>query len=191
MKLSTARLGKDSIAGSLARPGHDEVKSYTDEHRWHRVRVADLALTTNGQLLAGQAADLKAAGLRRVNISLDSLRTESYSSLTGGGDLTSTIAGIEAALETGFRPVKLNTFVLRGYNDGEVVRLARFALDRGCTIRFLELMPIGCARAIFDDCFVSSRDVRERLADAFDLAPLAATLDGGSRYYSAADHAGP
>ena len=152
--------------------------------------VTDLALTTNGQLLAGVAAALKQAGLHRVNVSLDSLDSKTYADLTRGGDLRKALQGIDAALCHGLAPVKINTVVLRGYNDGEVVELARFALRRGCQIRFLELMPIGCAKSLFHDLFVPSGEVRASLERSFSLRPLLHTLGASSRDFIAVDHDG-
>jgi cyclic pyranopterin phosphate synthase len=134
--------------------------------------VADLALTTNGQLLAPMAATLRQAGLGRVNVSLDSLSPATYRRITRGGELARTIEGINAALEAGLRPVKLNAVVMRGVNDHEVEGLARFGLERGCHVRFLELMPIGSAKRVFDDLFVPTADVRARLAGGLVLTPL-------------------
>jgi len=139
--------------------------------------VADLAMTTNGQRLAGMAAALRRAGLARVNVSLDTLDPAVYRRLTRGGDLERTLRGIRAARDAGLDPVKLNAVVLRGVNDAEVATLARFGLEHGCEVRFLELMPIGEAAAHHARWFVSSAEVRARLAEAMDLEPLAASGD--------------
>lgn len=152
--------------------------------------TGDLSLTTNGQRLAAMAAPLKRAGLRRVNVSLDSLEARCYSAISGGGDVRAVLAGIDAALAAGLAPVKLNTVVLRGTNNVEAVDLARFALDRGCTIRFLELMPIGPARAFHAERFVPSAEVRARLAGAFELRELPREPGSSSREFLADDGAG-
>jgi cyclic pyranopterin phosphate synthase len=127
--------------------------------------IPELALTTNAQLLAPRVASLRRAGVRRINISLDSLRSEVFDRLSRGGVLARTLDGIRAALSAGFAPVKLNTVVLRGSNDAEVGDLLRFALQTGCHIRFLELMPIGVAADDFEQRFVSAAEIRERLSD--------------------------
>jgi cyclic pyranopterin phosphate synthase len=103
--------------------------------------------------------------VQRINISLDSLRPEVFDRLSRGGVLARTLDGIRAALSAGFAPVKLNTVVLRGHNDTEVGDLLRFALQTGCHIRFLELMPIGVAADDFEQRFVSAAEIRERLND--------------------------
>lgn len=152
--------------------------------------IADLALTTNGQLLAEMASDLKGAGLRRVNVSLDSLDVKTFGVLSGGGQLGRTLRGIEAALGQELMPVKTNTVVLRGYNDCEVTALARFGLERGCRVRFLELMPIGCARSSFEELFVSTAEVRARLEETFTLQPLIYKAGESSRDFLAWDGQG-
>ncbi len=103
--------------------------------------IRDLAMTSNASLLARHARALAQAGLRRINISLDSLRPLRFRSLTGY-ELRPVLAGIDAAIEAGLRPLKLNTVLMRGINDDEVGRLIDFARERGATIRFIELMPM-------------------------------------------------
>jgi len=155
-----------------------------------RENIADLALTTNGQLLGPMAANLKRAGLRRVNISLDSLNAETFRWLTRGGELRHTLAGIEAALHCGLAPVKLNVTVLRNVNSHEVVDIARFGLERGCQVRFLELMPIGPAAERFWDFFVPSAEVLTKLGEAFDLSPAPPPSSSSSWDHPARDRRG-
>lgn len=145
--------------------------------------IGELALTTNGQALSPLAASLAQAGLARINISLDSLRAGTFTDLTRGGKLQSTLEGIDAALEAGLSPVKLNMTVLRGINDDEVTSIAQFALRRGCHIRFLELMPIGPAAGHFQDWFVPTDDVRRELSREFDFSALATPPGGSSRNF--------
>ena len=152
--------------------------------------IPDLVLTTNGQSLAGKADDLRRAGLQRINVSLPSLDEKTYAALTRGGELGRTLRGIAAAQAAGLAPVKLNTVVLRGWNDGQVERLAAFSLERGCAIRFLELMPIGCARALAADRFVPASEIRHRVEGAFALTPLAYELGRSSRDFMAEDRHG-
>ncbi len=177
-------LSKVRITGGepLVRPGIVELV-----RTLAREGVPDLALTTNGQLLAEMALNLKRAGLHRVNVSLDSLDEGTYARLTRGGDLRAVLEGIEAALRCGLAPVKVNTVVLRGYNDSEVVKITRFGLDRGLRVRFLELMPIGYARPTFHELFVSASEVRARLEERFCLEPLAHGAGETSRDYVASD----
>jgi len=153
--------------------------------RLAREGPADLALTTNGRRLAAMAGDLRRAGLARINISLDSLDADTYRRLTRGGDLAPVIAGIAAARQAGFDPIKLNMVVLRGVNDHEVTAVARWGLERGCQVRLLELMPIGVAQPHFDEWFISTAEVRERLAADFGLEPIAGDAGASSRNYLA------
>ena len=155
-----------------------------------RENVPDMALTTNGQLLGAIALDLKRAGLPRINVSLDSLTSKTFRWLTRGGELCYTLAGIEAALEYGLSPVKLNVTVLRNVNSDEVVNIARFGLERGCEVRFLELMPIGPAANRFGDLFVTSGEVRTKLTEAFDLKPAPRMYGKSSTNYLARDARG-
>lgn len=180
-------LTKVHITGGepLVRPGITDLVGMLASER-----IADLALTTNGQRLAELAAELKRAGLRRVNVSLDTLDAGAFRTLTRGGRLEHALEGIEAALHHELAPVKINTVVLRGYNDTEVVELARFALQRGCRVRFLELMPIGYAQAAFDDLFVPTPEVRAHLDRAFTLKPLVHKAGESSRNFLASGRHG-
>lgn len=147
--------------------------------------LPDLALTTNGACLAELAGDLKRAGLHRINVSLDSLQPETFRQLTRGGELAGVVRGIRAALEGGLHPVRLNMVVLRGVNDGEVAEMARFAMELGCEIRFLELMPIGSATERFSEWFVSSAEVKSRLEQSFELTPQANEAGSSSVNFAA------
>ncbi len=104
--------------------------------------IDGVTLTTNGSLLAGMARDLAAAGVRRVNVSLDSLDPDTYAEMTGGGDLRDVLAGLDAALEAGMEPVKVNVVVLPGF-DQDVTRFAALTMDRPLHVRFIEYMPLG------------------------------------------------
>ncbi len=105
--------------------------------------IKDLAMTTNGTLLPHYAAELKGAGLNRVNISLDSLNPVKYRSITRCGELHDALEGIEAALQYDLKPVKLNTVLMKGINDDEVLDFLHLACEKPLHIRFIEYMPIG------------------------------------------------
>jgi len=158
-----------------------------------RTAVPDisLAMTSNGRLLRAKCHDLRRAGLDRLNVSVDSLDPECYHRLTGG-HVRDVLEGLDAAWEAGFPPPKINTVVLRGVNDMEVTRLARWAMSRGSEIRFLEAMPIGPARAFNERAFISAAEVRAALGEAFDLSPLSTAPGETARRFSAtsADHRG-
>ena len=129
----------------------------------------DLAMTTNGVRLLELAGDLRAAGLRRVNISLDSLRPETFRALTRRDDLDRVIAGIDAALDAGLRPVKINMVVIRGVNDGEVVDLAAFARDRGVGLRYIEFMPLDADGGWSMEQVVPASEILARVHAEFPL----------------------
>jgi cyclic pyranopterin phosphate synthase len=135
--------------------------------------VDDLALTTNGVLLPRLAAPLAAAGLRRINIHVDTLHPERLTRVMRLGNLGEIWAGIMAAESAGLRPIKLNAVVARGYNDEDVVELAALTRDRDWHVRFIELMPLGTGEpaAISRDAFVASAETRTRIERA--LGPLA------------------
>jgi cyclic pyranopterin phosphate synthase len=120
---------------------------------------ADLALTTNGATLRMIAGDLVAAGLRRVNVSLDTLRRDRFAGLTRRDQLDSVLDGIEAAKEAGLDPVKVNTVVMRGVNDDEVLDLATFGRDRGVVVRFIEWMPLDADQRWDSGAVVSQEEI--------------------------------
>ena len=129
----------------------------------------DLSLTTNGVLLAEVARDLKKAGLRRVNISLDTLDPERYARLCGRPYLSRVLRGIEAALEAGLSPVKINTVVIKGENDHELEEMARLTLEAPVEVRFIEFMPVGSGAPWENEAFLPAAEVKERLSS---LGPL-------------------
>ena len=145
--------------------------------------IPDLALTTNGLRLAEMAPALKRAGLHRVNVSLDSLSPDAFRRLTGGGELHTVLHGIAAAQDAGLIPLKLNTVVIRGFNEEETVDLVEFAIQRNCEVRFTELMPIGPGAKLFSEGFISSMDVRQKLSSHFTLHPLGAEIGTSARRY--------
>lgn len=105
--------------------------------------IEDLAMTTNGLMLDKLAATLAQAGLKRVNISIDTLDAAKFKRITRWGDIDDVWRGIEAAEAAGLRPIKLNCVVIRGFNDSDVVDLARLTVDRDWDVRFIEMMPFG------------------------------------------------
>jgi len=135
--------------------------------------IDDLALTTNGVDLAGRAAALRRAGLRRITISLDSLDRETLRSIARRDVLDAVIAGIDAARDAGFESIKLNTVVIRGSNDDELADLVRFAAARGAEPRFIEYMDVGGATRWTSGRVVDRAEILGRLADEFGPpAPL-------------------
>ncbi len=148
--------------------------------------LEDLSLSTNGHLLERFAAPLKKAGLDRVNVSLDSIDSEKFARITRGGDLEAVLRGIDAALEAGLRPVKLNMVVMRGINDGEIEPMLAFAVRRGVELRFIETMPVGMAGIEGMAYYVPAGEILERVQNASgaDLVPLEGNPRAGpARYY--------
>jgi len=121
--------------------------------------INDVSLTTNGILLGDMAHELKAAGLQRVNISLDSLRPERFREITRGGNLDSALAGIRAAREAGLAPIKINTVLIGGFNDDEIEDLVRLTWSESVDVRFIELMPIGEASGWSNGHFISNETI--------------------------------
>jgi cyclic pyranopterin phosphate synthase len=147
--------------------------------------IDDIALTTNGILLSDMASNLKAAGLKRVNISVDTLKPTRFHRITRGGSLNQVCRGIDAALENGLGPVKINAVAIRGFNDDELVDLARLSLDRPLHIRFIELMPIGTSDAWSRGRFISTQEVRELISGALgNLEDEKKILGSGPASYS-------
>lgn len=148
--------------------------------------IEDLSMTTNGMLLARYAAELAEAGLHRVNVSLDTLRPDRFHAITRRGNLDAVLAGIEAAFAAGLVPVKVNTVVIRGQNDDEIVDLARTALASGWHLRFIEWMPVGEAaeRADWRERVVTAAEIRARIEAVFgELVPVSVTGAGPARDY--------
>jgi GTP 3',8-cyclase len=146
--------------------------------------LSDFTLTTNGSLLARYARDLKAAGVTRVNISLDTLDSERFHTITRKGDIRRTLQGIDAALAAGFDRVKINSVILKHRNHDEVHRLVEFAQSRGMDISFIEEMPLGVIgdhdRA---EAFYSSDQILRDLERHYEMIPTTENSGGPSRYY--------
>ncbi|HEX5707038.1 MAG TPA: GTP 3',8-cyclase MoaA [Pyrinomonadaceae bacterium] len=131
--------------------------------------VGDLALTTNGFNLAERAAGLRAAGLDRVTISLDSLRPERFREMTGADMLARVLEGVRAARRVGLVPVKVNVVVVRGHNEEEVADMAAFAREHGVTMRFIEYMPLDSGHGWSPDLVVSGAEIRAAINERFLL----------------------
>lgn len=142
----------------------------------------DLALTTNGATLRTVATELAGAGLRRVNVSLDSLRPERFHEMTRRDELDNVIAGIEAAVHAGLTPVKVNVVVVRGTNDDEIEDLARFGRERGVIVRFIEFMPLDGGESWQNDQVVPQAEILERIHRVFPLAAVARGSEPAERF---------
>jgi GTP 3',8-cyclase len=136
-------------------------------------RAVDVALTTNGATLRSVAADLVEAGLRRVNVSLDTLRQDRFVALTRRDELDHVLEGIDAAVAAGLDPVKVNAVVMRGVNDDEIVDLATFGRDRGVTVRFIEWMPLDADETWRSDAVVSQAEIVAAIDAVHPVEPVA------------------
>ena len=135
--------------------------------------INDLAMTTNGIRLAGLAQGLVEAGLRRVNVSLDSLDREKFRRITRWGDLDQVLDGLDAARAAGLTPIKLNAVVVRGFNENDVVELARLTTTRDWTVRFIEMMPFGSVAGFQTSAYVPSAETMAKIEAAIGpLRPL-------------------
>jgi cyclic pyranopterin phosphate synthase len=132
----------------------------------------DLAMTTNGVSLPLVAAELKAAGLTRVNISLDSFRRDRFLELTRRDDLDRVLAGVDAALEVGFDPVKINCVVMKGVNDDEVLDFAEYGREKGVVVRFIEFMPLDADEIWNNSLVLTQAEILETLQAEYDLEPI-------------------
>jgi cyclic pyranopterin phosphate synthase len=132
----------------------------------------DLSLTTNGIGLARNASALHEAGLRRVNVSLDTLRPERYAAITRRDRLTDVLEGLRAARAAGLSPVKINAVPVRGINDDEIAELTAFSIENGYRMRFIESMPLDAQQAWDRDTMISAEEILNRLAERFELEPI-------------------
>lgn len=146
--------------------------------------ISELVITTNGSRLEELAGQIRAAGIRRINISLDSLRPRRFRRLTRNGDLGRVLRGIDAALAAGFERIKLNAVILKHRNHDETRDLVQFAVDKGINISFIEEMPVG---RIGDhnraEAFYSNDGIRADLQSRFELVSTTETTGGPARYY--------
>jgi cyclic pyranopterin phosphate synthase len=152
--------------------------------------LRELTLTSNGSRLTQFASELRAAGVDRINISLDSLRPERFREITRVGDLAAVLAGIEAARAAGFARIKLNAVIMRGRNDDEILDLVEFARARDLDLAFIEEMPLG-AIAEHDRAlsFCSSDSIRDTIDATYPLLPSTESSGGPARYYRMHDSA--
>lgn len=127
--------------------------------------IEDIAITTNGILLHDMADELKKAGLKRVNISLDTLKEDKFKLITRGGDINKVLSAIEKCIEIGLNPVKINTVVMRGINDGEIGDFINLTKTMPIHVRFIELMPIGEGAKLYKDGMMTSEEIIENYPD--------------------------
>jgi cyclic pyranopterin phosphate synthase len=146
--------------------------------------LRELVMTSNGSFLTETATELRAAGVRRINISLDTLDSHRFREITRTGELSRVLKGIDAAISAGFGHIKLNAVVLKNRNHDEVADLVAFAVEKGIDISFIEEMPLG--RVDNHDrmaAFYSSEDIRRDLSPRFMLLPITESSGGPARYF--------
>ena len=147
-------------------------------------QIEDISLSTNAVLLQDLAAPLRAAGVHRVNISLDSLRPERIDAIARrAGSHTAILAGLEAAERAGLAPIKVNAVIMRGRNDDEIEDFARMTVERPWHVRFIEVMPVGENTAISANEYVPAVEMLARLRTMGDLAPVAGPAGNGPASY--------
>jgi GTP 3',8-cyclase len=150
-----------------------------------------VSLTTNGIGLARQAQALKDAGLDRVNVSLDTIRPDTFVQLARRDRLKDVIAGLEAAQEVGLTPVKVNAVLMRGINDKQAPELLEFCLERGYELRIIEQMPLDAQHGWNRATMVTADEILDQLSDRFGLEPTDAALRGSAPAESFTVHGGP
>ena len=179
----------ESVIGSFARLGVSRVRLTGGEPLARRdlsvlaQRLArlpgidDLSLSTNAVLLARQARALYAAGVRRINVSLDTLNPKRFAEITGGGRLDKVLQGLAAAKAVGFAPIKINMVAMKDVNEDEIEAMVEFCATHGYTLRLIETMPMGTPGRSAAEHYLNLQDVRERLSKRFDLIP--SVMPGG------------
>lgn len=145
--------------------------------------IEELSLTTNGILLAQQAASLAAAGLDRVNVSIDSLRPERFREITRGGDLAVVLNGLREAERAGLTPIKINVVPVRGMNDDELLDFARMTLNADYQVRFIECMPTGLVSFWSPEKYVTTDEIKGVIETLGKLMPVRVRKHGPSKYF--------
>ncbi len=144
--------------------------------------IKEISLTTNGSLLKNYAKNLKKAGLSRITVSLDTLKKDKFRLISRLGNLDDVFEGFDALFDAGFENSKINTVVMKGINDDEIIELVEFAISRGVDIRFIEFMPTDTVKN-WQSYFVSINDVKRMIAERFLLKPSQKSSNGPAVYF--------
>lgn len=152
--------------------------------------IRSLSMTTNGFLLADKAKALREAGLKGVTVSLHSLKPERFTQITGGGVYEKAVAGIRAAKENGFKPLKINAVIIRECNENEIVDLASLAVSGDVTVRFIEYMPFDGQRLWGMEKVVSGKEIIKRIREQHELIPVPKENGSTAKIYRFADGLG-
>ena len=145
--------------------------------------IDDLAMTTNATLLSRYARDLKEAGLKRVNISIDTLKHETFKIISRGGELKDVLNGIGSAINAGLSPINLNTVAIKGLNDGELADMVNFSIKNNTNIRFIECMPVGHIGNLGRERFISAKEIKSLIEKYFTLEPAPSFGGGPASYF--------
>lgn len=146
--------------------------------------IRDISLSTNAVLLADQARELAAAGLNRVNISLDTLRPDRFREIARRDGLDKVMAGIDAAIAYNFQPIKINVVAMRGFNDDELLDLARLSMEREVHVRFIEVMPVEENLELEKEAHISADEILYRLLELGEFQPVdGPSGNGPARYF--------
>jgi cyclic pyranopterin phosphate synthase len=145
--------------------------------------IDDLSLSTNASLLESQAEALFAAGIRRINVSLDTLDPQRYANITGGGTLDHVLKGLQKAHEVGFKPIKINMVVMKDTPLDEYQRILEYCMQHDFTLRFIETMPMGAPGRDGSEQYLSLKKVKQQLDRRYQLVPGLMTGGGPARYY--------
>jgi cyclic pyranopterin phosphate synthase len=182
---AAASVGVRSIRLSGGEPLIRKNLAHLVEHLAAVDGIEDIALSTNGLLLADQIDALQSAGLRRVNVSLDTLREDRFLDIARRPGLDRVLAGIDAAIARGLAPMKINCVVMRGRNDDEIEAFARWTQERPVYVRFIEVMPVHENLDVQRDAYISSDEILERVRAIGDLRPVTGPGGNGpARYFA-------
>lgn len=144
--------------------------------------INDLSITTNGLLLKDMISNLKNAGLTRANISLDSLKNNNFFDITRGGNLEKVLNSIDKYLEMDFKRLKINTLIIKGINDNEIIDFVNFTKDKPVSLRFIELMPLGEGEKFYKDGFISTKEIKTIIEEKFNLKEIDANVFKGENF---------
>lgn len=144
--------------------------------------IEDLSMSSNATRLRKNALALKQGGITRINVSLDTLQTDRFKTITGGGKLEKVLDGLMAAKEAGFQPVKINMVVMRGVNDDEVEDMVQFCIKHDFTLRFIETMPMGDTGREASAQYIPLNEIHDRLAEKYTLVKTKMNGGGPARY---------
>jgi cyclic pyranopterin phosphate synthase len=145
--------------------------------------IDDIAMTTNATMLSQYAIDLKRAGLKRVNISIDTLKPETFRIISRGGNLEDVLSGIRKAIDAGLAPVNLNTVVMKGLNDGELIDIINFAIENRVNIRFIECMPVNRYSNLEREMFIPAKEIKHKIEKHFKLETVPSFGGGPASYF--------